>query len=125
MKIEQLQSKTAFNNHLKNIDFHVFFGSSTEMHNHLDYYEVFYITQGPVLYVVNDVKMTLEKGDLTIVRPHDRHKFNNPKTDKTQHVNLAVKLDFFKIVSNTINTLKIIFNKLTKEPTGISSVVFL
>lgn len=103
MKIETLQSSTAFADHSKNIDFHVFLGSNTEMHRHADYYEIFYVTKGTVAYTINNTHLALKQGDLTIVRPCDTHAFLNSSKDGVQHVNLAIKQDYFYSITGVID----------------------
>ena len=103
MATEILKSKSAFDNNLKNVDFHVYSLPKTERHTHFDYYELVYILKGPVRYEINGKNLILDEGILSIVRPTDIHSFNNEKEDKTQHINLAVKVEFFKLITNLLN----------------------
>ena len=103
MKIETLYSRSAFADHFKNIDFHIFLGATTAAHLHADYYEIFYVTKGPINYYLNGQHITLQQGDLTLMRPCDYHAFTNMKKDVAQHVNIAIKQDYFFNITNVLD----------------------
>lgn len=102
MVIERLKS-TNFLDSQKSIDFHIC-SSATEIHSHKDYYEFFYITKGPVKYKINDKVYVLNKNDFSFVRPSDTHGFIFGKNTVAQHVNIAVKVDYFTLLCNSLNS---------------------
>lgn len=103
MKHFTFKSNSAFANHNNDIDLHVWTTGSTPLHAHEDYYEIFYVSKGPIKYIINDRKVQLNKGALTIVRPQDIHMFDNTSSETVQHVNIAIKNDYFKNIINIIN----------------------
>lgn len=111
-----LKSMTAFEDPTFDMDFHIFVGSSTQMHSHLDYCELLYITKGPVRYIVNDNEYLLYRGDMTFVRLQDWHQFCNGKSDDVEHVNLCIKTDCFRMVANIIDPTLLEHLEKTKNP---------
>ncbi|QGQ95119.1 helix-turn-helix domain-containing protein [Paenibacillus psychroresistens] len=57
-----------------NFHFHHKLKYWTIVHNH-DFYEIFMITEGTVTHIVNDIRQTLFKGDLILIRPEDVHSY--------------------------------------------------
>jgi len=98
-----LKSLTAFADPALDLDFHIFVGCCTQLHCHMDYYELLYITKGAVRYIVNDSEYLLQRGDMTFVRQQDWHQLCNGKNDEVEHVNLCVKTDCFRMIANMID----------------------
>lgn len=47
----------------------------TEEHCH-NFYEYFFIVSGSIIHIVNGSSQVLNQGDLVLIRPNDRHKYN-------------------------------------------------
>ena len=61
----------------------------TALHDH-NYFEIFLVTKGPLLYFCNGQEYLLKKQTLVFVRPQDVHQFKNPPKAVQQQANLAV-----------------------------------
>ena len=57
-----------------NFNFHIWNHPDTALHRHHGYYELFFVTKGPIDYIINEKKLLLKEKELSIVRPNDvRH----------------------------------------------------
>lgn len=69
-----------------------------QLHNH-DYTEIFWITEGEGLHLINGNSITIKKGTLVIVRPEDNHTFKLIKSNQRMVItNLAFRIsnmDFY------------------------------
>ena len=87
-----------------NFNFHIWNHPDTALHRHHGYYELFFVTKGPIDYIINEKKLLLKEKELSIVRPNDVHAFYaTPAHQKTQHVNIACRADYFQMLANTIS----------------------
>ena len=68
------------------------------MHDH-DFYELFLITQGRLIHLINNTEVTLQAGDLVFIRPFDQHCYRQLNGDDSHLINLAFPMhtltDFF------------------------------
>jgi len=62
------------------------------IHYH-DYYEIFLVTKGKLIHVVNNEKIVLQKGHLVFIRPYDVHGFEETREEKCGFINLAILFD--------------------------------
>ncbi|MBI96143.1 hypothetical protein CL656_03265 [bacterium] len=53
-------------------------GQSVELHKHETMYEVFYILNGKVDFMVENEKLTLTTGDCITIEPNEIHNQSNP-----------------------------------------------
>jgi len=76
------------------------------MHFH-DYYEIFLVTKGKLIHVINHEKIMLQHGHLVFIRPFDLHKFEIAKGEKCGFINLAILCeaieDFFNYMGEGFN----------------------
>lgn len=63
-------------------------------HTH-DFYELFLVTSGQVLHMLNGQEHPLAEGALCLVRPKDEHSFRRVSTRNTAFMNLAFHLDVY------------------------------
>jgi len=68
--------------------FHKSIRSITVEHHH-DFYEIFLITHGSVVHVINGRRQTLEEGALVFMRPHDIHYYAKDGNHPCHLINLA------------------------------------
>lgn len=59
-------------------------GDSVEKHSHETMYEVFFITSGKVLFVVEGKKIVAKKDDTIIIEPKEVHEQSNPYNKKVE-----------------------------------------
>ena len=63
-------------------------GITTICHDH-DFYELFLVTNGRLLHLINDQQDLLVAGDLVFIRPADRHSFRQINDTDCSIINLA------------------------------------
>lgn len=68
--------------------FHQSIRSITVEHRH-DFYEIFLLTHGSVVHVINGKRQVLEEGALVFMRPHDIHYYAKDGTRPCHLINLA------------------------------------
>ncbi|MBM7565860.1 helix-turn-helix domain-containing protein [Paenibacillus sacheonensis] len=68
--------------------YHKSIKSITDMHDH-DFYEIFLITKGTVMHLINGKKERLEAGTLCFVRPSDKHCYAGDGNRSVEMLNLA------------------------------------
>lgn len=61
---------------------------ATDLHTH-EFYEIFLVTGGRVVHIVNGVEDTLADGSLVFVRPEDAHCYEKSEDSQCQLYNLA------------------------------------
>ena len=87
-----------------NFNFHVWDHPTTTLHTHSDFYEIFFVTKGPIHYTINGKKVILNEKDLSIIRPSDLHVFHQATPNKkTQHVNIACRSEYFQLLTASIH----------------------
>lgn len=58
------------------------------LHTH-DFFEMFLVTEGKALHLVNDMVQTIEQGDLIFIRPNDAHSYDFYQSFDFVFMNLA------------------------------------
>lgn len=81
----------------------------TQFHDH-DFYEIFLITQGRIVHLVNGEQQLLSEGMLVFIRPNDAHSYQKHADDDCQLINLAF----------TVQTIDALFRYLNPEFTPAS-----
>lgn len=94
-----LTPKTSFANPNAPLDFHIWKNNPVAMHKH-EYYEFMFFQKGPVNHLINDKNIILQSGCLALIRPKDKHSFIFKKENPSQHINLAITVDYFENVCN-------------------------
>lgn len=116
--IETKIPKIEFLNAESGIDFHWWYKNETPIHSHT-YYEIVVIQEGPVNQICNDVKYTMEKRDLFILKPGDVHRFFS--SPYASQLNFSIVPKELKKLCNGIhpdlyNTIKTNAPKLIRLP---------
>lgn len=62
--------------------------SITAKHHH-DFYELFLISKGKVIHIVNNISLILEEGSLVFMRPDDVHYYRKFESSECEILNLA------------------------------------
>lgn len=73
------------------------FFQTAPLHTHT-FYEIFIVSQGTALHMVNNVIQALEKGDLVFIRPRDTHTYEFFCSDDFRIINIG----FSKIIYHSI-----------------------
>lgn len=68
-------------------------GDNVEKHSHETMYEVFFITSGKVLFIVEDKKIIAQKDDTVIIKPTEVHEQSNPYTKKAEWLYFGVAIN--------------------------------
>ena len=68
------------------------------LHTH-QFFEIFLITEGRALHLVNDAVQNLEKGDLVLIRPDDCHCYDFYRTFDFQLINVAFTVEAMAAVA--------------------------
>lgn len=100
---------------------HLMSGSDDFLHSH-DFFEIFYISEGSITHICNNVAQTLTCGDMIILRPKDTHYFQRKTSCTHRDILIAsqkfkeacefLRRDLFDTILNLINPPHI---KLTLE----------
>lgn len=65
-------------------------GDVVEKHSHQTMYEIFYITSGQVMFVINDKEIIAKKDDTVIIEPKEMHELNNPYNENAEWLCFSV-----------------------------------
>lgn len=69
------------------------------LHTH-EFYEMFLVTDGKALHLVNDSVQNIERGDLVLIRPNDKHCYDFYQSFDFKFVNMAFSVEtLFSVVS--------------------------
>ncbi len=63
------------------------------LHNHEHFYEMFIVTRGRALHLVNETTQYLKRGSLVFVRPSDIHKYDYYKDFDFEFINFSFTQD--------------------------------
>lgn len=80
----------------KDFSFHIWTRPTTFYHAHSNYIEIFIVTEGKLVHHFNKQQSVLKTGDAFILFPGQYHKHSSYKNYKSQHINLACCLPFWK-----------------------------
>ena len=86
----------------QSIMFHFWQCGKVALHSH-DYFELFLITEGPVLHEWNGTEKLLEKGTLCLIKPCDAHAFTPCANTPTVHFNLKLKKELMESLCETVS----------------------
>lgn len=64
-------------------------GRITTTHHDHDFYELFLVTDGTVIHLINGDEHMLQAGDLVFIRPADQHSYRQVENADCQLINLA------------------------------------
>ncbi len=109
-KTEVKKPDIKFINAESGVDFHWWQKNATPLHSHT-YYEIVVIYEGPVTQFCNDVKYTMVKGDIFLLKPGDVHIFLASQTSSQLNFSI-VKSKFKKICDNIEPSL---FDKINEK----------
>ena len=73
----------------KGASFHWWDSQYTSLHNH-DYYEIFIITSGKTIHILNGQKQELPTKTICFIRPEDCHQFRPFADQRCIHINLSI-----------------------------------
>lgn len=81
----------------QHFNFYFFNSPKVERHRHLDFYEIFIVTEGTFTHDFNGEQSTLKRRDFCIVRPGDTHALFaiDPKSP-AQHMNIRITPEYFE-----------------------------
>lgn len=88
-----LDKQLAFNHPDWDVDFSIWTGSTTLLHNHC-FYELFIVLEGSLSHTCNNKTEHLQRGSLRFIHPSDTHKQKSEKSMQATTVNLSFTEDF-------------------------------
>ncbi len=72
-------------------------GDDNIYHSH-DFYEIFYILEGSIMYEINGATYTLHAGDIGFANLKDVHSFFRSPSNTCKHRDIIIRADFFEQV---------------------------
>lgn len=82
--------------------YHTYFSHNditTDIHQH-DFYELFLVTRGSIIHLVNRQFRELSENTLVLIRPGDIHNFKKIQNQKCYFINLAFTVEIFNKLNN-------------------------
>ncbi len=86
-----------------NLFFHIKNGSYRFEHTHNGFWEIMFVTSGSYIHRINGARTKIEKNDLCLIRPDDVHSLQASNEKTSNHQNLGVKTDFFRLLLNSLS----------------------
>ena len=68
------------------------------IHNHLDFFELFFVLKGKAIHCVNGENLLLQKSSLVLIRPHDIHSYEALNRHDFELVSLGVLIPIINSV---------------------------
>lgn len=68
------------------------------IHNHVDFFEIFFVLKGKAIHCVNGENLLLQKGSLVLIRPHDIHSYEALNRHDFELVSLGVLIPIINSV---------------------------
>ncbi len=72
------------------------------LHTHT-FYELFLVTQGTALHMINDTIQTLEKGDMVFLRPSDTHTYNFHYSEDFRILNIGFSTAHYESIKTFLH----------------------
>lgn len=69
------------------------------MHTH-EFFEIFLVTDGQALHLVNDAVQNIQQGDLVLIRPDDLHCYDYYQSFDFRFINIAFSIETLSLISD-------------------------
>ncbi|MFW5988111.1 MAG: AraC family transcriptional regulator [bacterium] len=99
-------SREVFNNFPFHCTFLSCIEKTTDIHNH-DFYELFLVSKGSIIHLINRKVQELKENTLILIRPGDTHHFKKLENQLCYLCNLAFTKNIFTTLKNYINNNKL------------------